>query len=339
MDDAARHSTGVATLIRSHTLRAVNIAVFAILAALLYHQVDLGALREAVRDADLRFVAGAFALDLPVAALFALRSRFVLLRLGHRVEARILVPAMILGNVAGSLTPASAGELLRAAALRSHANIPAADGIALVVFERGLSVYLLALGTGVGAAFVTLSSGAALAVAAASLPLFGAPALVPSLLRALPARGDGGGTSRVARALRPLRDATGQVGVVMGDRSLLIRWSAVTALLFGIFTLQIWLLSRSIADSVDPTEVWVAFGASQLAGIASLLPFGLGAMDGSLAAILRKFGLTIEQGAATAVLFRLVVTIPYGIIALVCYLYLQRLGARERRNGADAQAH
>ena len=109
--------------------------------------------------------------------------------------------------------------------------------------------------------------------------------------------------------------------------------------LVGIFTLQIWLLARSIADSVDPAEVWVAFGASQLAGIASLLPLGLGATDGSLAAILRRFGLTIEQGAATAVLFRLAVTIPYGIIALVCFLYLQRLGAAERQDGSDDEGH
>jgi uncharacterized membrane protein YbhN (UPF0104 family) len=138
--------------------------------------------------------------------------------------------------------------------------------------------------------------------------------------------------------LRHTRDATDRIGFIMADRRLLLTWSAATALLFGIFTLQIWMLERSIADALDPAQVWVAFGASQLAGIASLLPLGLGAMDGSLAALLRRFGLTLDQGAATAVLFRLVVTIPYGIVALLCFLYLERPGASGRRETADASA-
>jgi uncharacterized protein (TIRG00374 family) len=331
--DAAR---GIGAFLLAHGLRIANVAVLALLVAVLYRQVDAAELRAAVRDADLRFVAAAFALNLPVGGLFAIRSHLILLRLGHRVEPRILVPAMILGNVAGSLTPASAGELLRAAALRSHAKIPAADGIALVLFERGVSIYLLALGTGVAAASVSLSFGQALAVAAAAVPLFAAPAFAPVLLRLLPAPGAGERTSLTARTFARVHEAAGQLRWIFEDRRLLITWSIATALLFAIFTVQIWLLARSIANVVDPAQVWVAFGASQLAGIASLLPLGLGAMDGSLAAILRKFGLTLEQGAATAVLFRLIVTIPYGIIAIGCYLYLQRLGSAEERSTADA---
>ena len=311
--------------LRAYGLRLVNVLVLVLLVAFLYRQVSLHDLRAGLRDADLRFVAAAFALNLPVAALFAARSHLVLARLGHRVEPRILVPAMILGNVAGSLTPASSGELLRAAALRSHAKIPTADGITLVIFERSLSLYLLALGTGVCAAFVALSQGSALLVALASLPLLIAPLSVPRLLRLLPARTANEQSSLVSRAFAHIRDAAAQLRIIFEDKRLLAAWSLATLLLFAIFTLQIWLLARSISDAVSPAQVWVAFGASQLAGIASLLPLGLGAADGSLAAILRKFGMTFEQGAATAVLFRLVVTIPYGVVAILCYVYLQRV--------------
>ncbi len=240
--DVAR---GIGGFVRAHGLRVANVAVLALLVAVLYHQVDAAELRAAVRDANLRFVAAAFALNLPVGALFAIRSHFVLLRLGHRVEPRVLVPAMVLGNVAGSLTPASAGELLRAAALRSHAKIPATDGIALVLFERGVSIYLLALGTGVAAAAVSLSLVQALAVAAAAVPLFAAPAFAPVLLRLLPAPGTGERTSLTARAFAHVHEAAGQLRWIFEDRRLLIGWSVVTAAIFAVFTVQFWLLARA----------------------------------------------------------------------------------------------
>jgi uncharacterized membrane protein YbhN (UPF0104 family) len=329
-------SNGNLAFIRHHALRLANVVVLAILGALLYRQVDVRELRTAIGHADVRLVAAALALDVPIAVLFVLRSHFVLVRLGYRVEARVLVPAIILGNVAGSLTPASTGELLRATALRGHAKVATADGVALVLFERGVSVYLMALTTGVAAAFVTLSSGRALAVAVASVPLLAAPAFAPLLLRRLPAPSNGTRTSLAARAFGHVSDAADRLSWILEDRGLLAIWSLITVLILTMSMLQVWLLARSISDVVNPAQAWVAFGGSQLAGIASLLPLGVGALDGSLAAILRKFGLTFEQGAGTAVLLRLVVTIPYGITAIVCYLYLQHLGASRKRAPGDA---
>lgn len=330
-----RGSVGV---IRHHALRLVNVAVLAALMALLYRAVDLGELRVAIRHADLTLLAVAFALNVPTAVLFAVRSHFVLARLGHRVEARVLIPAMILGNVAGSLTPASTGEILRAAALRTHANIPASDSLALVFFERGLSLYLLALSTGIAAACVSLAFGQVLVVVVASLPLFAAPAFAPLVLRAIPAASERGRGSFAARSLGHLHDATARLRWILEDRRLLAGWSLATFVIFTMSALQVWLLSRAVSDVTNPTQGWVAFGASQLAGIGSLVPFGLGAMDGSLAAIFHRFGLTLEQGAATAVLLRLIITIPYGVTAIVCHIYLQRLGVIRQRSGKREQA-
>jgi uncharacterized protein (TIRG00374 family) len=331
------HNSGNLAFLRHHAVRFANIAVLAVLALLLYRQVDAGELRTSIGHADVALVAAAFALDVPIAVLFVLRSHFVLVRLGYRVEARVLVPAIILGNVAGSLTPASTGELLRATALRGHAKVPTADGVALVLFERGVSVYLMALTTGVAAAYVTLSPGRALAVAVASVPLLSAPAFAPLLLRRRSAASDATRRSLVARALGHVSDAADRLSWIVEDRRLLAIWSLITALILTMSMLQVWLLARSISDVVDPAQAWVAFGGSQLAGIASLLPLGVGALDGSLAAILRKFGLTFEQGAGAAVLLRLIVTIPYGITAILCHLYLQHVGATRQRGSGDAQ--
>lgn len=314
--------------IRRHALRIANAAVLIVIAALLYRQINFSETRRALGDVQPGWVAAAVCLNAPVAALFALRSHFVLVRLGHRVEVRVLVPAMILGNVAGALTPASTGEILRAAALRSHAKIPAVDGIALVLFERGVSVYLMVLGTGVVAAILALSRGQALAVGAASIPLFLAPAFAPVLLRFIPPHGTDGRSSLASRAFGHVRDATGRLDWILRDIRLLLLWSFLTSLLFVLPTLQIWMLTRGIGHGVPPSKLWVAFGASQLAGIASLLPLGLGAADGSLAALLHRMGMTFEQGTAVAILVRATMTLPLGLMALASYLYLTRTSGR-----------
>lgn len=334
---ASAYSSSIVAFLRRHALRLINVVVLAILVALLYRQADAGELRTAIRQADFSFVAAALALNLPVAVLFVARSHLVLVRLGHHVEARVLVPAIILGNVAGSLTPASTGELLRATALRGHANIPTTDGLALVVFERALSIYLLAIGTGVAAAFVTLSLGEASALAGAAVPLLIAPAFAPVLLRALPTAGTRERNSMAAGALSHIHDAIDRLCWIFEDRRLVAAWSLLTSLILAISVAQIWLLARSVSNIVDPMQAWVAFGGSQVAGIVSLLPLGLGALDGSLAAILRKFGLAFEQGAATAVLLRAAITIPFGIVAIACYIYLQHLGASRQRRPEAAR--
>ena len=101
----------------------------------------------------------------------------------------------------------------------------------------------------------------------------------------------------------------------------------MTAVMFIVVALQIWVLSRAVSHAVSPVEAWTAFGASQLAGIVSLLPLGIGAADGSLAALLRRMGTTFEQGTVVAILVRAVMTLPMGLVAVLCYLYLQRLGS------------
>jgi uncharacterized membrane protein YbhN (UPF0104 family) len=324
------------THLRRHLLRIVNIAVLAVIVVLVARQIDPHELSAAIGDADVSLLVLAFVLNFPTAVLFVVRSHLVLLRLGYRVERRVLVPAMILGNVAGSLTPASTGELLRATALRGHARIPATDGVALVMFERAVSVYLMALGTGAAIAFVTLPLGPAVIAIAGALLLCGAPALVPSLLRLLPRGELRGRASFAAPALDRLNQSRDRLAWILDDRRLLAAWSAATAIILMTSAVQVWLLSRSVAGGIGPVQGWVAFGGSQLAGIASLLPFGAGAMDGSLAAILRRFGATFEQGAAAAVLLRLIITIPYGIAAILCYAYLQRLEASGGRVRDDA---
>lgn len=303
--------------------RFIHVAVAIALLALVLWKSGARDIGGVLGDADYRLLAVVVALNVPLALLFPVRSHFVLMRLGARIDPQLLVPAMILGNVAGSLTPASSGELLRTAVLRSHADLPARDGLALVLYERGISVWIMALGTGVAAGFVGLGVGMALVVAAASLPLFALPAIGPFLLRLLPETRDEA-TSRRARMIFRANDVAGRMRWLLEDRTLLLGWSMITAAMFVIASAQIWLLTESVGDAVRPHEAWVAYGASQLAGIVSLLPLGLGAADGSLSGLLRRMGMTLEQGASVAILSRAALTLPLGLMAVASYIWLTR---------------
>ena len=308
-------------------LRFLHAGIAVALLALIVWKTGVDDVRRVLADVDPRLLVAVVALNVPLALLFPLRSHFVLRRLGARVEPRVLIPAAILGNVAGSLTPASSGELLRTAALRSRAAIPVEDGLALVLYERAVSLWIMAVATGVTGAYVILDTRRATAVAAIALPLLALPALGPWMLGLLPAADDervGGWRS----LLRRLQQVAGRFDHLLRDRRLLAGWSLLTITLFAITTVQLWLLARSVSHAITPGEAWTAYGASQLAGIASLLPLGLGAADGSLAALLRRMGTTFEQGTVVAILVRATMTLPLGLMAVASYVYLAR--------GADA---
>lgn len=303
--------------------RAVNLLIAAGLVALLLWKVNLGEVGDSLREVNAGLLVAVLALNIPVLLLFAARSDLLLRRLGHRVDPRLLLPAMVLGNVAGSLTPAASGELLRTAMLRSHADIRTEDGLALVLYERGVSVYMLALGAGLAAALVELPPAAGGPLAAAGLLLLAVPPLAIRLLPLLPAV-PAGRQGIAWRAFRALLQVASQVRRLLDDLRLFVAWSALTAAILGIAVVQLWLLARSLAPGVNPAEAWLGFGASQLAAIASLLPLGIGAADSSLAALMRRFGMTLEQGTVVAILVRATITLPLGLAAVGCYLYLLR---------------
>lgn len=319
--------------------RHLHLLLAAGLLGLLLWKTDVTGVANALGDVSPLTAAAVILLNAPIALLFGLRSHMVLRKLGHDIPARVLLPIAILGNVAGSLTPASAGELIRTAILKSHADVTGEDSFALVLYERGLSVYLMALGTGVVAAFVALPLLPAAAIAGAAAPLFALPLAGPVVLRLLPKRRVARGPNFVRDLLERAASVAERLERLLGERRLLAAWSAVTAAIFCVVTLQFWLLARALSHVVSPQEAWVAFGASQLAAIVSLLPLGLGAADGSIAAILRRAGMTLEQGTAVAILVRATITLPLGLAAVICYLYLQRLGrATDGRASGDAAA-
>jgi uncharacterized protein (TIRG00374 family) len=287
-----------------------------------------------MRRADLTWVSVAVALNIPILLLASARSFLLLQHLGSPLSPRVLFPITILGFVAGGITPVASGEILRAEALRSHSDLSFVDSVAIILYERMLSLYLLAVGAGAGFAASTLPTGwtsllvVCVAVLAA-LPCMAARIVSPALRSLEAARGEG----TVGRALRYLVGSINTVRFLLVDFRILVPWSLITLSIFGISTLQILMLTKGVGENISFGDSWLAICLTQLAAIVSLLPFGLGIGDGSLAALLQRTGIPLGKSTAVVILGRVAITLPLLCIACLSYIYLVR-----RNNTSSAPA-
>jgi uncharacterized protein (TIRG00374 family) len=279
---------------------------------------DFGA---AISSVDPAALVGAACLNVPLLLLAALRSRLVLTRLKHSLKPGLLLASVTLGFVAGGLTPGASGELLRADALNARAGIGLRDGLALVVFERGLSFYIMVL-SGAAAGAVLLLSPIAAAIVLVAIILLGiAPAFARPLLLLIP-RVDGEAESLVRRGLYLVRRLLERLGDIANDRWLVISWSFVTLAMFAIIACQFWLLAEGLGGGLSLFEALFVLVASQVAAIVSLIPMGLGIMDGTIVGLTSRWGLSDDNALALAVLVRMASTLPLVLAAVASYLYL-----------------
>lgn len=321
----------------SRRLKALNILIaIAVIAAVMIWAHPASVWR-ALGELDPGTAGIVILLNLPIALLFWLRSELVLTSMGYHVPVRLLLPISVLGNVAGALTPAASGEVVRASALRG-VGVTLHDALALVLYERALSLYLLAASGLTALAIVSLPATMAPAVLGAFvialvLPYFGGRVV----LERLPPASAVTGASVLRRGLRYALDTAENVRGLLRDAVLLASWSAVTLGIFALNALQLHLLVNDFGGDVGLARAWVANSGTSLAVIISLLPFGIGVGDGSLTAILHGMGLSLEHATAVALLYRATLTLPLVLLALLSYLYLgpQRIvGARQVQSDA-----
>jgi uncharacterized protein (TIRG00374 family) len=310
-------------------LRLLQVAVaVAVVAAVVVssHPEELWRL---LQDVNTSQCAVALALNLPVLLLTPVRSGLVLHSAGFRVGGAVLVPSTILGFVAGGLTPAASGELLRAQALRSAANVPLQPGMTAVIYERVMSLYLLLVTTGLVMVSTMLPGPWVAIVAVVAIALCAAPWATTSIAgRLLPTEGQVRWSGRAGRLPRKLLHMAAQLRFLLADGRLITGFSAVTLAMFALIAAQYWFLAQAAGTSISVTDAWLAFGLSTFAGVLALIPLGLGVLDAALAAALDRLGTTIEQGGVIALLVRGVVTLPLVLAALGCYLYLHGRGLR-----------
>jgi glycosyltransferase 2 family protein len=280
---------------------------------------------ETLSEVDPLLAAAVPLLALGMAPPLALRGREILSVLGYRFSAIALTPIQFYGNMAGFLTPAATGEILRPSMFQRAFNLPLAHGGAVVVFERLFSMYIMCL-TGVAAFAVTgiLPTPAAIAALAICAVLPAAPYFVMAVLgfrfSAIRARLP---ISWQAR-LGGMEEATEALDILWQSARLVLTFTLLSLAVFAVMMLQFWLLVEATGEHISLAEAWVALFASSLIGVLSGLPFGLGAADATLVSILSAYDVDVTTAGTIAVMMRLLMNLPAGILALMAYVVTLR---------------
>lgn len=308
--------------------RSPHIVVALVLLAFVVWRANLWQLSDDYEDISIWALLAAVFLNVPILGVYTLRGRFILGRLGHRVTFTSLFPISTLGIVMGTLTPAAAGDLLRTPFFKQHYDIPYADGVAAVVYERGFSLLALGMSTAVAAGWSTLPLPAAGAVSAGCVGLLvlAPPAAALALerfrrpLASIPEPGAEAGFMR--RGLAALGRSLQSLLVLLRDGLSTAVVGFLSLAVFGLMAVQLWLVVEALGLRLSAAESWMAVGTSLLAATATLLPLGLGTMDATLAAVVGASENGFTAGAAAAVLLRATATLPVGLAAAGSYVYL-----------------
>jgi uncharacterized protein (TIRG00374 family) len=302
----------------------------AILALLVWRTRPWEAL-DAVGRASLGWLLLALALDGLVIAAWTARSQRLLRALGHPIPLSQLAPIAVFANTVAAVTPASLGEALRAMVLKRRHGVPYRVGAAVILIERLVSLYLLAVWTAAAIVALSLSPSSRLP---AALLTGGLATLVPLAVArsgvslAGPARRLAAwtpiGRARMHRLADSLGDVENLVRQILGEARELAWFGLWTAAVFGATTIQVWAVSVALGGSVDPLAAWAALGSGSLAGILSALPFGLGAADAVLVVGLVSAGLAPPLATLVALVLRVVNNVPTALLGSLCFVLLSR---------------
>jgi uncharacterized protein (TIRG00374 family) len=296
---------------------------------------------EGVQEADPRPLLAALALNVPIVLLRALRAQVALRFLGHRISLRSMIPVQLAGQTSSTVTPAATGDYVRAYMWRRAESIPVRDGAAVVTFERLYSLFLLVV---VSVLLVTLASHGWLGWSAVAAGLVVATIAPAAIELATPPAVERWALRRITAGRLLGRFAEGALEMADNLRRLLrsplilVQTSAITMGVFVISGLQVMLILAGLGDAIGVTQAVAVYATSQVAGILSTLPFGLGAADAILVAVLSSYGVSIADSATTAVLFRAVSTLPLALAGLIAYARFGGRAASEQAAGAESQA-
>jgi uncharacterized protein (TIRG00374 family) len=277
--------------------------------------------------ADIRPILLAVGLDVVVLLAWAARSSDLLAGAGRPVPVAPLVPMTAFANTINNVTPGSVGELVRLYLLRAHHGVAYTTGAAVVVVERVVAIGLLGASAAILWAAWSLGFWPPLTIGALAIV-----ALLPSLVYRVGVRptallrfaplGRVVGRDRWAAAGRGLERVDAAVAGLLVDPRRALAFAGWTAIVFASYTGQLLLVASAIGREIEPAAAWGALGLGIIAGVLSLLPFGLGSADLVLVALLGVAGVPAAEAAAIAFGYRVVSTLPLGLAGVASYAFL-----------------
>jgi uncharacterized protein (TIRG00374 family) len=323
--------------------RWLQIALGVALVALLLWRARVWELGDTLGDFSLVTAAMVVLINLPMIATLAFRTHLVLRRLGYDASPLSLAPISALGNVAAVVTPGATGDIIRAPFLKGHHAVSYSDGFATIIYERGYSFYILCLSTALAAVWTLGPAPTRIVVPLVGLLALALPAVAARLLIRMSAWASRRSTTTFW-GVRPLAHALNlgegrwvqSLATLMRDMRLSLLFASLTITIFAAVVLQLWLIADSLSISLSAGEAAVATGASIVAGIASFLPLGLGALDWTLTALLEHAGASVASATSVAILYRATNSLPAGLLGVIAYIYLVvKLGRRGSAQASD----
>jgi len=305
------------------------LAVLALVGLTLF--ADAGELLAALARFDRSLLLPILAFSLTNYALRYLRWEIYLHHLGVRLP-RLDSLAVLLVGFLLSVTPGKAGELGKAWLVRELGGGPARRALPAVLAERATDLLGVVLLVALGALSLPLPAapwiaGGAVAAVAAAVALLtwrGGAHRLFALCERLPRLGDH------VHHLEELYDRL--VGLL--SPAMLAAGLGLSALAWGAEGLGFWLVVRDYAPAAVPLRAVFDYSASTLAGALSMLPGGLLAAEGSLAALLDAQGLDNATAASATLIIRgatLWFAVALGLLALPWVMVRIR---RQRAAGA-----
>jgi uncharacterized protein (TIRG00374 family) len=238
----------------------------------------------------------------------ALRYHF-LLRQAEPRDYRVLdgVRIFLIGLSASAVTPARAGDFIKARLVRPH-GVSTSVGLGLVFVERSLDLIVVAASI-VLAGFGLAGHGASDAWRDASIALLVALVIGTLAISVRPIRRRlFGVVVDLVRRVRPAADH-GSLGEKL--ESMFGVWDAVfrsgprlaamllySALVWAVEFSKLWLVLRFVGAPIDPLVAYFVYPASIVAGILTLLPFSEGVVGLTGVALLVALG-HVDSGLAT----------------------------------------
>jgi uncharacterized protein (TIRG00374 family) len=279
-----------------------------------------------LQQADLMLVLAALALNVPVIWLRSLRAQIIVRHLGYRVPMRSMVPVQLVGQTSSTITPAASGDYVRAYLWRSAYGVPVRVGAAVVTFERLYSLFLM---VAVSVLLILFPRHGVIGWIIVGIGLAMAT-FAPLLFELMPTSLERWVLAKLGRGRFMGRFQEGATVMVDQFRNLmkaplLLGWtSALTLVNFIAMGAQLWLVMLSLAHRVPITQAVAANSTSQVAGIISTLPFGIGSQDAILVTVFAGYGVTVSLAASAAVLMRATTTIPLALAGLAAYLLVDK---------------
>jgi uncharacterized protein (TIRG00374 family) len=215
----------------------------------------------------------------------------------------------LLGLSASTVTPARAGDLVKAELLHEH-GVPRSTGLGLVVIERLLDLLVVTSTIVVcGALLAHEAQHAALALGAA-IVLVGLVAVTAAISIPGWRRVGVGVLARLGRRLTRLHPKLGRVeeiatrtflvwDEVFSSPRVLARYLLGSAFAWIADFLKLWVLLGAVGAEVAVLPVLFIYPVSLIAGILSLLPFSEGVVGVAAVALLKQL-LHVDVEVATA---------------------------------------